>query len=157
MSLRNPILRLQPSKMTSTHSSTTLHYRLVIKESFFARGAAVDLEVEREELEDEEATEDMATSVEGVASGIGDLANVVSHEEVGVMDKRVASPTKEVIVVVIIDDNGTMVDLIDVDPNIDKEEAKSPALALEKEDEICEASASMPHCSASSDVTLHLC
>ncbi|RZR76683.1 hypothetical protein BHM03_00001561 [Ensete ventricosum] len=38
---------------------------------------------------------DATAKFEGVTSDTGDLADVVSHEEVGAMDGRIAGPTKE--------------------------------------------------------------
>ena len=40
-------------------------------------------------------TRDAVASVEGVARGIGDLADVASHDEVGVVDGRITGQTKE--------------------------------------------------------------
>lgn len=37
----------------------------------------------------------IVASVEGVVSGIGDLADVISHEKVSAMDGHVVCPTKE--------------------------------------------------------------
>lgn len=37
---------------------------------------------------------DVAANIEKVASGTCDLANVTSHEEVGIMEECVANPTK---------------------------------------------------------------
>lgn len=37
----------------------------------------------------------MTVSIEGVASGMSDLTNMMSHKEVGIIDDHVASPIKE--------------------------------------------------------------
>ncbi|RZR94462.1 hypothetical protein BHM03_00023149, partial [Ensete ventricosum] len=55
--LRSPILRLQQRRTSSTLSSTSLPLHFAAARRFSARGAALDSEVERQELEDEETAE----------------------------------------------------------------------------------------------------
>ncbi|RWW07666.1 hypothetical protein BHE74_00006715 [Ensete ventricosum] len=112
----NPILWLSPSRTTFTLSLTTSHRSFVpIRQGsagLITQGIVVDPELKRQELEAKRPrsayarstkgvdlswtyAKDVTAKFEGVTSDTGDLADVVSHEEVGAMDGRIAGPTKE--------------------------------------------------------------